>query len=224
MKYDNLVNLNKNNNNLITYPFLFFIPNELLFDNLNNKIKPKKISYNTSIIRNMNKLIINTKDKNSENEKDKNDEQMSVIKKFLISSEFESIIKNNQNAAKNNINFKKYWKIISRNYIKSINKNIIKFPINDKELFSFPDLYKINNVSSDSMKLNASSNIGDIYPFFNGDLFCKIVNIYDFLVTFSHKMYLNKFTLEEFYSALKISEKYINKEILAYIFSFFICK
>ena len=91
----------------------------------------------------------------------------------------------------------------------------MKFPIIDKELFSFPNLYNLGD-NTDALNNNANiiQNIGDIYPYFNGELFGKIANIYDFIITYASKMYLNKFTIEEFFCALQLSELYGNNEIL----------
>ena len=88
-----------------------------------------------------------------------------------------------------------------------INKHIIKYPIDDKELYSFPDLYGLEEKYFNKTE-------GTIYPYFNGKLFTRIINIYDFLLTFSSKLYLSKFSLEELYAALKVSETYTDSEII----------
>jgi hypothetical protein len=93
----------------------------------------------------------------------------------------------------------------------------MKFPINDKELFAFPNLYNLEEKNeSTNNDINSIQNIGIIYPYFNGELFGRIINIYDFIITYASKMYLNKFSIEEFYCALRLSENYGNNEILLF--------
>ena len=233
IEYNNLKNIEKESNNLnensyISYPFLFSIPNEFLYENTINKNQSNKELYNIPIIKQMTTLLIKKdfiirKDIDNEILNEDSEEYIKInedsfmheieIKNFLKTLDFIKILKNNQNIVKNHIIIKKYWKLISSNYIENFNKNIIKCLIDDKELLYFPDIY-----NSQKNKIYLSNNnpklIGDLYPYFNGKLFGKIINIYDFLNTFSSKMYLNQFSLEEFYSSLKISEKYKNKEIL----------
>ena len=212
MKYENLEVLNKNNS-FISYPFIFRIPNELLIENPTNKNKKKNI-YNTFIIRNMNKLLVNNNLYNKRNTIEI-ELQKEIFNKFMNSAEFENILKNYQNTANNNILLRKFWKLISRNYIRHINKYTMKFPINDKELFAFPNLYNFGDEPEiTNNNINLIQNIGDIYPYFNGELFTRIANIYDFITTYASKMYLHRFSIEEFYSALKLSEIYGNSEIL----------
>ena len=76
-----------------------------------------------------------------------------------------------------------------------------------------------NNISKEKMFKSISENekkfemYGVIYPYFNGGLFNKIINIYDYLMTFSNKIYLSYFSLEELYSSIKFSESYKEGEI-----------
>ena len=118
MKYENIDALNKRNS-FISFPFFFRIPNELLIENIPDK-KKKKPVYNTFILRNMNKLLINNNLYNKNNTMEV-ELQKEIFNKYLNSNDFETLLKNYQNSANDDILLKKYWKLISRNYIKNIN-------------------------------------------------------------------------------------------------------
>ena len=89
---------------------------------------------------------------------------------------------------------------------KQPHQKIIHYPIRCKELYSNPELH---NLEQKYMQ----KTDGILYPYFNGKTFNRVVGIYDFLSTFANKIYLDKFTLEEFYSALLKSETYTKSEI-----------
>jgi hypothetical protein len=120
-----------------------------------------------------------------------------------------NIIKEKKDLMKYNIILRDYWDVILKKKSSATynNKHIIKYPIDDKELYSFPDLYGLEEKYFNKTE-------GVIYPYFNGKLFTRLINIYDFLLTFSSKLYLSKFTLEELYAALKLSETYKDSEII----------
>ncbi len=75
----------------------------------------------------------------------------------------------------------------------------LKYPIEDSELYMFPDIYNLEKKYYYKPKGNK------IY--YN---FSDLIQIFDFLSTFSHKIYLNKFRIEELYIALKYNKKEIN--------------
>lgn len=233
--YNDLINniYNKGNNFSISYPFLFPIPNELFIENSNDKnisnnnsnfINNKEIEYLKKLLINRMKNENIEYQNNDENrleiiEKEQNEDidksQDEKLKNNINSSNFIKILGDNQFIAQSKFLIKKYWPLITKDFLKDFNQKIIKFPILDKELLCFPNMYNIENINDD-LKDKNKNEIGNLYsyPYFNGEIFGKIINIYDLLNTFSYKIYLNKFTLEEFYSALKISEKYDEKEII----------
>ena len=85
-------------------------------------------------------------------------------------------------------------------------QRIIQYPIRCKELYLTPELHNL-----DQKYLQKTEGI--LYPYFNGKTFNRVIGIYDFLSTFANKIYLDKFSLEEFYSALLKSETYTKSEI-----------
>jgi len=230
ISYNDLINnINNNRNNRsISYPFLFPIPNGLFLESSNDKNTSKNNldSNNNQVISYLKKMLIN-KIKNESIEYQNDDEKsVEIIEKEQSENndkyQNEKIQNNinssniiNQYISQNNILIKNYWSLITNNFLKDFNQKIIKFPISDKELLCFPNMYNIEKGDGYSRDKN-KDEIGNLYPYphFNGEIFGKIINIYDLLNTFSYKIYMNKFTLEEFYSALKISEKYNDREIL----------
>ena len=235
MDYNDLINNinNKRNNPSISYPFLFPIPNELFLENSSDKNISKNNSNfsNNQVVELLKKLLINRMKNESIEFQDDDEKSLEMIEKEqnedidkyqdekmknnINSSSFIKILRDNQYINQGNNLIKKYWSLISNKFLKDFNQRIIKFPISDKELLCFPNMYNIENSHSD-LRDKSKNEIGNLYlyPYFNGEIFGKIINIYDLLNTFSDKIYLNKFTLEEFYSALKISEKHNDKEII----------
>jgi hypothetical protein len=140
---------------------------------------------------------------------DINEETKNILKTYNSVNTLNNIIKIKKDLIKYNVILRDYWDIILQKKSSSIynNKHIIKYPIDDKELYSFPDLYGLEEKYFNKTE-------GVVYPYFNGKLFTRIINIYDFLLTFSSKLYLSKFSLEEFYAALKVSETYTDSEII----------
>ena len=86
------------------------------------------------------------------------------------------------------------------------NQKIVNYPIRCKDLYDAPEFHGLEE------KYMQKTN-GILYPYFNGKTFNKVIGIYDFLSTFANKIYLDKFSLEEFYSALLKSETYTKSEI-----------
>ena len=221
---DILVNSNKKLNSL----------ENALNKNLSLKkiLEEKKDNINNiNTINNVNNINIinenNEKNKNDENKNqiinkididldldnniplDETEETKKILKMHNSVNALNSIIKEKKDLIKYNIILRDYWDVILQKKSSSTynNKHIIKYPIDDKELYSFPDLYGL-----EEKYFNKTEGI--LYPYFNGKLFTRIINIYDFLLTFSSKLYLSKFSLEELYAALKLSETYTDSEII----------
>ena len=217
-------------NKTLSLPLLFPIPNDILI-NSNKKLNSldEALNKNSSIKKILNEINDNNNENNNgnNNEKnneiaidtniilndnimlDENEETKNILKVHNSINALNNIIKDKKDLIKYNIILRDYWDIILQKKSSSAynNKHIIKYPIDDKELYSFPDLYGL-----EEKYFNKTEGI--IYPYFNGKLFTRLINVYDFLLTFSSKLYLSKFSLEELYSALKLSETYKDSEII----------
>ena len=209
-------------NKTLSLPLLFPIPNDILI-NSNKKIN----SLDEALNKNSSIKKILKENKNNENENnneikinddieldnimllDENEETKKILKTYNSVNALNNIIKEKKDLIKYNIILRDYWDVILQKKSSSTynNKHTIKYPIDDKELYSFPDLYGL-----EEKYFNKTEGVK--YPYFNGNLFTRIINIYDFLLTFSSKLYLSKFTLEELYAALKESEQYQDSEII----------
>ena len=213
-------------NKTLCLPMLFPIPNDILIKS-NKKLNSLEAALNkNSSIQKILKEIHD--DNNAIEEENKNDkilikeeylenlipldekeETKNILKMHNSVNALNNIIKDKKDLIKYNTILRDYWDVILQKKSSAIynNKHIIKYPIDDKELYSFPDLYGLE-------EKYFNKNEGVIYPYFNGKLFTRLINIYDFLLTFSSKLYLSKFTLEELYAALKLSETYKDSEII----------
>jgi len=231
-------------NKSLSLPLLFPIPNDILINSkkklnsldeaLNKNSSIKKIldeinenTKNNEINENNNNENNNENQNNEKNENnneniidgdiiindniiiDENEETKNILKVHNSINALNNIIRDKKDLIKYNIILRDYWDIILQKKSSSTynNKHIIKYPIDDKELYSFPDLYGLEEKYFNKTE-------GVIYPYFNGKLFTRLINIYDFLLTFSSKFYLSKFSLEELYAALKLSETYKESEII----------
>ena len=210
-------------NKTLSLPLLFPIPNDILI-NTNEKINSldKVLNKNTSIKKILKENINNENIEENKEENiikgnmdincnpiDEKKETSSILKMHNSINELNNIIKDKKDLIKYNAVLRDYWDVILQKKSSSIynNKHFIKYPIDDKELYSFPDLYGLEEKYFNKTQ-------GTIYPYFNGQLFTRLINIYDFLLTFSSKLYLSKFSLEELYAALKLSETYTDSEII----------
>ena len=224
-------------NKNLSLPLLFPIPNDVL---VNSQKKLSSLDEALNKISSIQKYLKedNTKEKEKENVKendeneinncdqfndviinedidlnnlqlDEDNETKNLLKTHNSVSALNNIIKDKKDIIKYNILLRDYWDVILQKKSSAIynNKQIIKYPIDDKELYSFPDLYGLE-------EKYFSKQDGILYPYFNGNLFTRLINVYDFLLTFSSKLYLSKFTLEELYAALKLSETHKDSEIL----------
>ena len=216
-------------NKNLSLPLLFPIPNDVL---VNSQKKLSSLDEALNKVSSIQKFIKDEKENKTENDENANNNELKdiIINKdtdlnnMMIDEDVEtkkllqthnsvnalnSIIMDNKDIIKYNILLRDYWDVILQKKSSAIynNKQVIKYPIDDKELYSFPDLYGLE-------EKYFSKNDGIIYPYFNGTLFTRLINVYDFLLTFSSKLYLSKFTLEELYAALKLSETHKESEII----------
>ena len=144
---------------------------------------------------------LNQKDIKGDNGISMSEEMAKVLKNINNIKIITNIINTNKELVK----FKVNWNLLIEK--KFSPKPNIRFPIKCRELYSNPEKYGLEEKYFNKTK-------GTIYPYINGKQFTRLINIYDFLITFSDKIYLNKFTLEELYSALTYSEKYNKSEII----------
>ena len=140
-------------------------------------------------------------------------EKLNLSEEILNLLKDEKGVKDLTNMVKSDKSFNKYKSMfnalvdkISFPSDKTSHQKIIHYPIRCKELYSTPDLYNL-----EEKYLNKTNGI--LYPYFNGKIFNRVIGIYDFLSTFANKIYLDKFSLEEFYSALLKSDSYTRSEI-----------
>ena len=218
-------------NKNLSLPMLFPIPNDIL---LNSRKKLISLDEALNKVSFLQRYIDNEKENTKDNDENKNSniveindiilnenifdnninldediETKNLLKTHNSVNALNNIIKDKKDIIKYNILLRDYWDIILQKKSSAIynNKQMIKYPIDDKELYSFPDLYGLE-------EKYFTKKDGILYPYFNGTLFTRLINVYDFLLTFSSKLYLSKFSLEELYAALKLSETYKESEIL----------
>ena len=216
-------------NKNLSLPLLFPIPNDVL---INSQKKLSSLNEALNKVSSIQKFIKEEKENKTDNDENANNNELKdiIINKdidlnnMMIDEDIEtkkllqthnsvnalnSIIKDNKDIIKYNILLRDYWDVILQKKSSAIynNKQVIKYPIDDKELYSFPDLYGLD-------EKYFSKKDGIMYPYFNGALFTRLINVYDFLLTFSSKLYLSKFSLEELYAALKLSETHKDSEII----------
>ena len=217
-------------NKNLSLPLLFPIPNDVL---INSQKKLSSLNEALNKVSSIQKFIKEEKENKTDNDENANNNELKdiIINKdidlnnMMIDEDIEtkkllqthnsvnalnSIIKDNKDIIKYNILLRDYWDVILQKKSSAIynNKQVIKYPIDDKELYSFPDLYGLD-------EKYFSKKDGIMYPYFNGALFTRLINVYDFLLTFSSKLYLSKFSLEEIlYAALKLSETHKDSEII----------
>ena len=235
--YSQLLENGQKQNKSLSLPLLFPIPNNILknfnekSNNLLQVLNKRKITkyilenYNQENKNNINKNNENEEDINyiykkykdlvclnknySDNELDDTSEEISKILKLPNSIKaLNNIIYENKDILKYNSILRNYWNVIleKKSSTSIVNKHTIKYPINSRELYSFPDYHGL-----DEKYFNKTEGV--IFPYFNGKIFTRIINIYDFIITFSSRLYIEKFNVEELYAALIHSEKYTKGEI-----------
>ena len=147
---------------------------------------------------------LSQKDIKNINELNLTDEISKILKNSNSIKAISSLINTNKELSK----YKNTWNLLieKKNTTTNNSRHAVHYPIKCKDLYSNPERHGLEEKYFNKSK-------GTIYPYINGKQFTRLINIYDFLITFSSKIYLNKFTLEEFYSALVLSEKHTNSEI-----------
>jgi archaellum component FlaC len=83
--------------------------------------------------------------------------------------------------------------------IKKNPKHFPKYPIDDCELYRYPDIYGIN-------EYNINKPNGSELTIIPQHRFATLIQIFDFIQTFSHKLGIARFSLYELYSELTLSE------------------
>ena len=192
--YSNINNQIKSLNLPILYP----IPNDLLInskekiDNLNKILNNNKIE---------NKLLNfyfdqknNNNNKFSSFEYNKNFNRNETLNKILQThnsiNALNNLIKNSPS------NLLLYNKVLRVYYKKLLRKKKKKFtfPINDKELYSFPDFF---NLSESFYQKPEGENLPNDFN--------EIINLFDFFQSFYENLFISKFDIKIFYSAIKFS-------------------
>ena len=234
--YSKLMEKEQKQNKSLSLPLLFPIPNNILknfsekkedlFRSLgkrkitkfileNNNQENEDGNFNEKISKNEDELtyqkykdLIKLNKNNIYNESETPIEISKILKLPNSIKALNNIIIENKDLLKYNSIMRDYWNfILEKKSSTSVNsKHLVKYPINSKELYSFPDYHGL-----DEKYFNKTEGV--IYPYFNGKLFNRIINIYDFISTFSSRIYLNKFGIEELFVALLYSENYKKGEI-----------
>ena len=187
-------------------------------ENQNNNAYDKKDDPNAKNNNNSNininnvyeqfKDLVNINKNNIDSTCDTSEEIAKILKLPNSVKALNNIINENRDILKYNSVMRDYWNVIleKKSSTSIVNKHFIRYPINSRELYAFPDYHGLDEKYFNKTK-------GVIFPYFNGKIFSRIVNIYDFVLTFSPKLYISKFNIEELYAALVYSENYKNEEI-----------
>ena len=184
----------------LSLPILFPIPNKIL------DVNEKNINGLNNIYKNnkyMNKIIskISNCDFNDINNDKK--ENSNIQKINSVNSLNELISKDKKNIKLYGDLIRNYWKNVLQ---KKSSKHSLKYPIEDNELYMFPDIYNLED------KYYNKPN-GHKISFIDNNNFSELIQIYDFISTFSHKIYISEFSIEDLYYALSYSINYKNCEI-----------
>lgn len=221
LTYSQKIDEDQRHNLSLSLPLLFPIPNNILLNfyekskNLYSALNKRKITKyifeHYDLDENQNDSIypeelIDIDEDNISNDFNTTEEVTKILKLPNSVKALNNIINEDRDILRYNTVLRDYWNVILEKKSSTAIKHIIKYPINSKELYSFPDYYGL-----DEKYFNKTEGI--IYPYFNGKLFTRIINIYDFILTFSPNIYITNFTIEEFYAALLYSERYYKSEI-----------
>ena len=154
------------------------------------------------------KELININENNVNSECDTSEEISKILKIPNSVKALNNIINDKKDIMQYNSILRDYWNLIleKKSSTSISNRHFIRYPINSKELYAFPDYHGLEEKYFNKTK-------GIIFPYFNGKIFNRLINIYDFILTFNSKIYINKFSIEELYSALFYSENYKKGEV-----------
>ena len=187
----------------LSLPLLYPIPSNII---RSSNAKMLQLSKSINKRKSQKKLL----DSHYPNEM--NNEDIVIEIDHLSQDDIKSIIQNPNSISKLNIdlnplmnkqNYQKYCDTI-REYWNTVlqkknTKHPPKFPIDDIELYSFPDMYNVT-------EYNINKPIGTAITLIPQDHFSDLVQIFDFVQTFSHKLNIEKFTMKQLFSALKLSQ------------------
>ena len=235
--YSHLIEKNSRHNKSLSLPILFPIPNNILinfYEKTNNLLEALNKRKLTKYIldnytdeykykfeednkeKDMNlayqdyKEVINIDNKKLKdmktnmNEIDINEEINRLLKLPNSVKALNNMLTENKDLLKYNTMMRDYWSVIleKKSSTSQANKHsLVRYPINSKELYSFPDYHGLDGKYFKKTE-------GVIFPFFNGKIFTRLVTIYDFILTFNNKLYIEQFRIEEFYASLLQSDKY----------------
>ena len=186
----------------LSLPILFPIPNTIL------EVNEKNINDLNQIYRNnkcMNKIIskISNSDLIDVEFNNDNKENENIQKINSVNSLNELISKDKKNIKIYGDLIRNYWENVLQ---KKSSRHSLKYPIEDNELYMFPDIYNLEDKYYNKPK-------GHKITFIDNNNFSDLIQIYDFISTFSHKIYLSEFSIEDLYSALSQSINYKESEI-----------
>ena len=178
-------------------------------DDNKDKDKEMNLAYNDykDIINIDNKKIKELK--SNSDDIDINEEINKLLKLPNSVKALNNMLTENKDLFKYNNMMRDYWNVIleKKSSTSQANKHtMVRYPINSKELYSFPDYHGLDEKYFKKAE-------GVIYPFLNGKIFTRLIGIYDFILTFSNKLYIDQFRIEEFYAALLQADKYKKGEI-----------
>ena len=207
-------NNNSNNTKTLSLPVLFPIPYKSLLSLSNNMNEMTNvIQSNTMHHKVFNSYLqyINTNNnENNDIEMTTNTSQYTNIPNNTHTSTLISILKtpNSINKLNNefiypNVNYPLY-NTLTRSYwnellLKKNPKHFPKYPIDDYELYNYPDIHGIN-------EYNINKPTGNNLTTIPQHRFAKLIQIFDFIQTFSHKLAITRFSLYDLYTDLTLSE------------------
>ena len=184
----------------LSLPILFPIPNKILdvneknINGLNNVYKNNKY---------MNKIISKISNYDFNNINNDKKENSDIQKINSVNSLNELISKDKKNIKIYGDLIRNYWENVLQ---KKSSRHSLKYPIEDNELYMFPDIYNLEDKYYNKPK-------GHKITFIDNNNFSDLIQIYDFISTFSHKIYLSEFSIEDLYAALSQSINYKESEI-----------
>ena len=187
----------------LSLPILFPIPNKILeinqknFNDLNQIFRKNKCMKEIiSKVNNSDLLDIEYNINNNKNEDIKKINSINTLNDLITKDKKNIIIYGDL--------IRDYWNNVLE---KRSSKHTVKYPIEDNELYMFPDIYNLDDKYYNKPK-------GNKINFIDNHNFSDLIQIYDFISTFSHKIYLSEFSIEDFYSGLSQSVNYTESEII----------
>ena len=184
----------------LNLPILYPIPNDLLINSKEKIDNLNKILNNNKIENKLLNFYLDQKNNNNQFEYNKNFNRNETLNKILQThnsiNALNNLIKNSPS------NLLLYNKVLRVYYKKLLRKKKKKFnfPINDKELYSFPDFF---NLSESFYNKPEGENLPNDFN--------EIINLFDFFQSFNENLFISKFDIKIFYSAIKYSNEEKNE-------------